>query len=283
MRVLVLLFTVTFVSVAQDYRPMVIEGATWHYRAFGEGYPLTADYFISGDTIHNGVAYKLLYVDGALGAFIREDVDEKRVYISGYEDAFIHFPLVSLDSIYSYSVNDEILLCDFNYSLGDPVVNYTFGEQRTDTVLYVSEMEIFGEDLKVWSLYGDTIHGDGEVSFVEGVGGLQVFVGNLVGYFVGGGTYLAEYCISNNGDCFSNTSEVEHTVPLLFPNPTTGEVYLEHANEVEKYLIFDVRGALLDQGVEASAINLGKFPTGSYTVRLQLIDGSTHQVQVLKK
>ena len=122
----VFLMFLSLVAYANDYTPLVREGVKWHCRmdvvsaiTEKESYPYTIE--IKGDTIINDVIYKKCYYtfeDESVAtndiprAFLREDINEKKVYALynyNYTTTLPHY------SLYGYfEPFTEGLLYDFN-------------------------------------------------------------------------------------------------------------------------------------------------------------------------
>lgn len=117
---------ITNILYAHNYRPLVREGVKWHCRmnvvsltTEPKAFPYIIE--ISGDTIINDISYKkcyYIYEDKNIAtneiprAFLREDINEKKVYARYNYNYSTSLPLVVL---YGYSdQNAEELLYDFN-------------------------------------------------------------------------------------------------------------------------------------------------------------------------
>ena len=133
----ILLILLVSTLQAQEYTPLVAEGATWinHY---SEEYPDTdyRAYQIEGDTLVNAIMYKNIYMYN-LGAevtdpitytsrthfgIIREDIDNKKIYGNIDVDPYSYgeFDVVMCDG---FSLDNEFLLYDFDVQVGSILAN----------------------------------------------------------------------------------------------------------------------------------------------------------------
>lgn len=120
-----------------NYRPMLVDGYQWnvlHQSPYaGEGYPIvyqTSIWQIQGDSSINGTTYKKVMLCFSedktawqLGALLREDVDEQRIYLLQNEK--------------------EHLLYDFGMKVGDQTklyLNEYYGQYPADYYLQLREI-----------------------------------------------------------------------------------------------------------------------------------------------
>ena len=68
-------------------------------------------------------------------------------------------------------------------------------------------------------------------------------------------------------------SAVEDMGITLYPNPTTGKITIE-ASDVAKVEVFDQNGRLAATFLDSNVIDIQHLPTGAYTLRITLLDGS---------
>ena len=73
--------------------------------------------------------------------------------------------------------------------------------------------------------------------------------------------------------------ELDHIV--LYPNPTTGRVTIS-SDEVQKVEIYDFLGRAVAIHTLTNKIDLTALPSGSYTMRITLPQGSTVR-RIIKK
>ncbi|MGK0365098.1 MAG: hypothetical protein ACI85O_002162 [Saprospiraceae bacterium] len=110
---------ITFFCKAQDYVPMVVEGACWKMRVWDDiTIPPPEDYFFDIVITEDSIINDLLYysVDGGNSGFLREDTVEQKVYFLRGETE--GGPLIpQCDSLDVY----ETLLYDFSADVGDTV------------------------------------------------------------------------------------------------------------------------------------------------------------------
>lgn len=79
-------------------------------------------------------------------------------------------------------------------------------------------------------------------------------------------------------------AEAENTQAILYPNPTTGTLYLSDPNlTVEKILIYNITGFLVKTAQKGSeSIDLNALTTGTYLAKIYTTDGSYNQT-IIKK
>ncbi|MFH6965781.1 T9SS type A sorting domain-containing protein [Flavobacterium sp. FlaQc-28] len=79
-------------------------------------------------------------------------------------------------------------------------------------------------------------------------------------------------------------AEAENTQAILYPNPTTGTLYLSDPNlTVEKILIYNIPGFLVKTAQKGSeSIDLNALTTGTYLAKIYTADGSYNQT-IIKK
>lgn len=79
-------------------------------------------------------------------------------------------------------------------------------------------------------------------------------------------------------------AEAENTQAILYPNPTTGTLYLSDPNlTVEKILIYNITGFLVKTAQKGSeSIDLNALTTGTYLAKIYTADGSYNQT-IIKK
>ncbi|MEG2100110.1 MAG: T9SS type A sorting domain-containing protein [Flavobacterium sp.] len=79
-------------------------------------------------------------------------------------------------------------------------------------------------------------------------------------------------------------AEAENTQAILYPNPTTGTLYLSDPNlTVEKILIYNITGFLIKTVQKGSeSIDLNALTTGTYLAKIYTTDGSYNQT-IIKK
>ena len=114
-----LLLGITYCCYAQDYVPMVVEGACWEIRVSDDiTIPPPDDYFFRISITEDTLIGDLLYhaVDNGYSGFLREDSTEQKVYF--FRGEAQGGPLVpQCDSLDVY----ETLLYDFSAEIGDTV------------------------------------------------------------------------------------------------------------------------------------------------------------------
>lgn len=96
---------------------------------------------------------------------------------------------------------------------------------------------------------------------------------------------LPRYIINDNTPTqkiagIPSVSESKSTEILLFPNPTSGEIFVN--NKVKAYALYDLSGKLLQQDDYKKSINMSPLPNGEYIVILQTDDGKMVSKKIIK-
>ncbi len=70
-----------------------------------------------------------------------------------------------------------------------------------------------------------------------------------------------------------------------YPNPSTDNITLESGgkNSIEEVRIYDTQGRLIDQLIKPGLICVEAWAPGTYIIHIQLGDGKTHTVRVIKQ
>jgi hypothetical protein len=81
------------------------------------------------------------------------------------------------------------------------------------------------------------------------------------------------------------TNDMETIQVEVFPNPTSDVVYLNSSSEIIKQVeVVDVTGrSILSQAYDGNSINLSKFPTGTYFLKITNNEGKSTIKQIVKK
>ncbi|MEM7106449.1 MAG: T9SS type A sorting domain-containing protein [Bacteroidota bacterium] len=218
-------------SIAQEYIPLVQEGAWWKTTYVNNSWKFFPKYLIKGDTTINGVDYKKMYSCPDLKGFIREDTIEKKVF-ARYFSVF--------DS--NCPENDEFLLFDFSLEVGDTIQSCWFGASaQLDTVAVVSSEFLFGQDRK--SIAYTTVFPT--TSIIEGLGsteggpvtvqvlGVSGVTGDINDYGVNPETTCSDLLVS--AEQAINNHEID-----VYPNPaaTLVEIYVDALLAANSQAIF---------------------------------------------
>lgn len=169
---LFLLLLLSFVSgkalAGNDYRPMVVEGKTWHEisRAPQAFYDFT--YYVSGDTVVDENDYKKLYIKVTVSRYSEEEGKQEEIYSS---DAAVWACLQECDScVYILKHGERSMLYDFRLSIGDVAFDT---DHLTLTVTKVDTISVNGINRKrLWMKEAYKDHDTGERTgyWVEGIG-----------------------------------------------------------------------------------------------------------------
>ena len=283
LQTLTLVLTLSYISDlnSQNYRPMAVEGASWRYEGWGDFGGSTTSYFIQGDTIVNGMAYKNLYQDGFLAGFIRDDTLNRKVYMS-QPSGSISFPFVPNDSLFFYLNQPEILLADFSLELLDSLNIYSYPRVLETQIKKIETKEIFGEQRTVWSFF-ENITSTDNFNLVEGIGSLDGFLGVLsVVKSTGGGIFLADYCISDTGRCTTSTSSPPSINLKYHPNPTRNFLTLDTEEDIQAHNVYSINGQAVNVTRSRMTFDVSQLPSGYYTLSVVFKNQSTEQIRFLK-
>ena len=278
---------------AQDYHPIVEDGKQWNVLFSYPWSPpepqhkYTDIYKIEGDTLVDGVSYKVMYATSDenltgwnLCCFFRETEDGQ---------VFSRRPSTSDEQLlydFSMEVGDTICMCDYGYDeccmvvieKGEAIVN---GEPRQQIVLEYP----FGNGVEeVW---------------IEGIGSLYGIVDSGSLFLTGGSTNLL--CYYENDDLiwqnttpgydecyiiYNGTQVIEEDETTLsvsvFPNPANGKVSIEgvEATEVQ---VYNTIGQLVKTVEGSNEINVSGFPEGVYLLRVTDAAGLNYTAKMAVK
>jgi hypothetical protein len=293
-----LLFTLfsiifSFQLIAQDYYPMVREGATWKMYTYDFSFPTDSvdgsiQYTLSGDTLINDTTYKKLiastYTDAvpyplAEVAYLRENIDERKVYIR-FRD----------QDTALYNGNRELMLYDFSLSEGDSFFLYEDFDGNEVNILNDTVYTIEGEERNAWltdfpTYAGNLVHR----IYVEGIGFLSdpLMPVNYDEY-----AFLESYlfCYENSADNISHDfvysflpeglncstllsiqNEDISAKIQLYPNPADQMVVVA-LPQLGEIRIVDITGKQVFQQKaiqeDQTRIDLGFLPGGIYLIRV---------------
>ena len=247
-----------------DYVPMIKEGnqrQKWNvvYMA-SMNYP--NDYFTEIQSIRDnitldGVDYKLVWKEDVydskrIAGAVRED--DKRVYFRRY---------------WQQSYQDEVLLYDFNLSVGD-TVSVGWSDYQL-IVLEESQVQVNGTTRRQLGLamyFADGTIGEIEEYWIEGVGSTYGFLNSGYEGWVGAFVYLL--CYHENGNLIWDNEEFDDCVmnsdgaPATFA-PQGAEWYFDKFNPWgthPEYERFFVEGDTIIQGHQCSIIDQRFVDTG---------------------
>lgn len=239
---------------------------------------LTDIYFTDGDTIVDGLNYKILdgyhYISRTF--LLREDLELKKVYLN----------------LVQSSGNREFLLYDFSMAVGDSIDIKNPISPFPENAGYYKVDSIVNKPLVDGNLYkhlylsptsSNTISST-PATWIEGIGSLSII--NAPGGFpdIDGVGYLT--CFFKNGELFySNEYGTSECEPIILGNVPDynalqqatmntiikdGKGTVENARDVELVDVFDLNGKKLmsinAHGIETIDLDFSSFSAGMYLV-----------------
>lgn len=273
---------------AQDYHPLVEDGKQWNVLFSYPWSPpepqhkYTDIYKIEGDTLLDGVTYKVMYatrnenlIGWNLWGFIRETEDGQ---------VFSRRP----------STSDEQLLYNFSMEVGDTICMCDYGYDECCMVVIEKGETIFnGESRQQIVLEYPWGNGEREV-WIEGIGSLYGIIDSGSLFLTGGSTNLL--CYYEDGDliwhntmpgfdmCYIiNPDGIEEdetfSVVSVFPNPSKGKVIIEGV-EVTEVKVYNALGQLVKIVRETNEIDVAGLLEGVYLLRIVDERGTNHTKRV---
>jgi len=280
-KLLVLLLLSSIFFYAQDYIPVLEEGAFWDVSYYEQGSlcNINRRRFVLGDEITiNDTAYKQLKVytingitDGECESapfvvstdyyiddvYVREDINERKVYI------------LSNRNTQDYQ---EFTLCDFNLEVGDMLVNgYDVGDVEITNI----QIE---NGVKQYSIDG--------YSYAEGIGGIGGIAAPLLQF-----EYYDELeCFGdietneNNCSAFAGTDDYLLENVNLFPNPakTTVQVKTTAPLDITIYTILGKKKYSYTNILNEN-LNISHLASGLYYVKLKDVNSNAEKTLKLIK
>jgi len=267
---------------------MVIENHTWIYIGWSGNAGFRGGFEIKGDTTLNNKQYKKVYklnmqygfwpepfeiLSEFLVAFIREDIDEKKVYGIGFPS----FPsLINSEQSCDDFPGEEVLLHDFDLEIGDTIKTCLAiannGIPNPLIVENIIEEVHFGYSFKTFetnSYYSKLYEGFGFSS-----GGL--FTGANLNITAGGGNALSHYCRAIDSEsCLltSNESIAGSQKLKIYPNPSKGEITVETDMTVSNLKLYNYQGTMIKDFesilFDKQNINLSSLQNGVYFVKIE--------------
>lgn len=264
--------------MAQDYKPLLDIYNEWHFTGCNFGC-LTDTYYTNGDTIVNGVGYKVL--DGyhfiSRSFLLREEVNTKTVFLNFVQP----------------SGNNEYLLYNFSLNVGDsidmknPISPFPThaGYYRLDSI--INRPLVDGNEYRHFYLSpseSNTVSTTNAV-WVEGVGSLSLINAPSGEPDINQGGHLS--CFFKNGELFySNLDSISACEPVivlgteaftkplsevtLVTNSSTKQYQLYNAEKVRFIDVFDVNGRRLDAlentGQKEIQLHFSQYKAGIYIV-----------------
>lgn len=204
----------------------------------------------------------------------------------------------SLGRIYERSISqslaEENLLYDFNLELGDIIQPWDW-DICTAQVVGIDSVELQNGEMRkrLEFEYLEIYFGPENAFWIEGIGsghGLEYplacyfdYISSLLCYYENGEKL---YDANPDANClvtFTTINTEEATAPSLariFPNPSTGLVFLDTEHTLHQVQLWTAQGALLQTlPGNVREIDLSVYPAGIYFLRLMTKDG---EVEVLR-
>jgi len=293
-QVLLLLLALAATNLkAQDYKPLVEDGKRWNVMFSYPWNPpepqhkYTDIFKIEGDTLLDGVSYKVMYATSdenltgwSFCCVIRETEDKQvfyRSYGSPYEEMLYDF---------SKEVGDTICMCDYGF------------DECCMVVIEKGETIVNGEPRQQFVLEYPWGGGAGEV-WIEGIGSLYGVINSGSLFLTGGSTNLL--CYYENDDLvWQNTTpgydecyiiyngtqgikEDETSLSVsVFPNPANGKVSIEGV-EAAEVLVYNALGQLVKTVRNSNEINVSGLPEGVYLLQVISEDGTRNMKRIAVK
>ena len=286
---LVLLFSINIFS--QDYKPLLDTYNEWNVRFCYEGLCDTDIYYTNGDTLVDGMNFKVL--DGyhyiSRGFLLREDVNSKKVYLKA----------ILPNGIYDY------LLYDFSLEVGDsidmknPITPFPedAGYFRVDSIIPRPLVDGNNYDHFYFSPAASNTVTNNAI-WVEGVGSLSIITAPSGDPDIDGVGRVA--CVFKNGESFySDLDIIDECEPFFIldsPNYTTQKNSIIAIRTSEKNIfqiinierfstidLYDLKGVHLNtfenNNQHSIQLNVSNYPSGIY---LLILNSSTNRKQTLK-
>ncbi len=283
--IIIFLFISTLNSFAQTYFPFPDSIGVWKqtssfYQPNGQG-DTHYNIFMNGDTTIDGASYNKLYIYscGQIIIFPPSPIPifdcpidtsnsfyygalrevNKRVY-------FLPDSLYNSSRVYPFcftsntgngwpSLNEELLLYDFNVNVGDTVI-YEILDSLKMVIISIDSVLIQSSYRKRFNynlLYNWSMQcvpfGTG-LNYVEGIGDINSGLFSLFIWYFENGEYLNcfednEVTFSNNGGYITNSLNELSNEPNLkiYPNPSSSKLFIELENPTQTTIcLFDING-----------------------------------------
>ncbi|MDC7995503.1 T9SS type A sorting domain-containing protein [Altibacter sp. HG106] len=289
--IIVLLFTYSLQS--QEYVPLLDQFNEWQFTTCNSGC-LTDIYYTDGDTLVDGLSYKIL--DGyhyiSRGFLLREDIATRKVYLN----------------LFLPTANRQYLLYDFGMEVGDSIdMKNPITPFEENAGYYVLD-SIVNRPLADGNLYrhfylsptAANTNSDERPVWVEGVGSLSIItapggtpnindVGHLSCFFKEGTSFYTNLeaipsCDPTVTFGIEEQSSGFDTVRLVMDRTsnTCGIFGLAAIRSVEVYTLEGKRKLTRQlSGEEQILVSLETYPSGLYIVRLTAQDGSKMQKKLI--
>ncbi|MEM0516882.1 T9SS type A sorting domain-containing protein [Aequorivita flava] len=288
---LVLLFS--FPAIGQDYKPILDHRNEWHFTTCNFGC-YTDKYYTDGDTLVNGMMYKIL--DGyhfiSRTFLLREDLAEKKLYFlkirpsGGVEEYLLYdFTLQVGDSINMLNPITPFPQ-DGGYFKLDSIVPRPLVDGQNYDHFYFSPTpsNTISSENAIW------VEGAGSLSLINAPGGFPDLneVGALSCYFKNRDVFYAN--LDSIDDCTPVFMDIKKNnleeVVLTTPN-NSKSCMLHNATNITQIVIYDINGKKLktiDHNFKKNIlVDMASYSPGSYFILAQGIGGSAKTFRILNK
>jgi hypothetical protein len=289
--IFLLLFFLRFNAFAQSYTPLLADQNEWQFTSCYFGC-ITDMYYTNGDTIVNGKTYQVLdgyhYINRNL--LIREDVPEKKVYLTVTEPQYV----------------EDILLYDFSLVEGDimelrnPLTPFPAngGDFILDSIRTENDNDIDYKHFYFSPTETNTISSR-NVKWIEGLGSLSLInaasgdpnisaVGELSCMFKDYEQFYSNLdSISGCNPLNLSVSEIIDSYPEieLFSQSERNRFLLTHADYVKDVAVFAINGVLQkeipSQSYNELPLDLSELGTGIYILKVNLQNRKTETFKVV--
>ncbi|MFT5238788.1 MAG: hypothetical protein ACI9M9_002402 [Flavobacteriaceae bacterium] len=294
--ILIVLVANCFSMFGQDYKPLLDNYNEWNLTYCFNNICTTDYYYTNGDTIVDGMNYKVL--DGyhyiSRGFLLREDVAQKKVYIKTI------LPNITTDH----------LLYNFSLEVGDSIdIKNPYTPFPTDAGYYkvdsiIPRPLVDGNNYKHFYL-SPTISNTTSVNsaiWVEGVGSLSLInapggnpitngVGRVACMFKNGISFYSDLDIIDECEPYfildtpSYTNEVS-TIKAI-ATPTTNVFEIINMEDITAIVLYDLKGVKLDtftsNNQNSIYLNLKKYQSGMYLLILKSNNNRYQSLKVIVK
>ncbi|MBQ3944025.1 MAG: T9SS type A sorting domain-containing protein [Alphaproteobacteria bacterium] len=308
-RFLLTTVTVLFLIVlnAQTTEPLVSEGKQWNviYR-FAPWTPpqpptcYTTCYKLEGDIMIDGYNYKLML------STYREDLSGWTINAAlREENGKVYYRNYLTTNVFN---SKETLLYDFNMQIGDSINPYPYDTNNyiylilddvRDTIIGESEF-IRKKYTFYYSELGYHYYNDREV-WIEGVGSeFGIFSAGDLTMMGGSNTLLCSYengelvwentgslntCFYSNYD-ITGVDEIDSKEISVYPNPAKNTVNIKFSDDIDcqSVEIYAIDGRLLkSQNSNLETVDVSKFESGIYILKVNMADGRNFAERIVKE
>lgn len=291
--VLILFISLACQLFAQDYKPLLDTSNEWHLRYCFSGNCSTDIYYTNGDTLVDGINFKVL--DGyhyiSRGFLLREDVNEKKVY---------------LKTILPTGIRDY-LLYDFSLAIGDSIdIKNPVTPFPQDAGYYtVNAIEnlplVDGNEYRHFYLSPSTSNtvSTNDAIWVEGVGSLSLInapsgipdvneAGRVGCMFKNGISYYADLTIVDSCEATilaAQDTSFDTTKIKVIKKATLNAFKIINLNEVNGIELYTLNGKKLKsfelQNKNSLDLDISSFQAGMYVIVAKYPDKQSSTLKVI--